>query len=276
MNILFFGDIFGNKALDETIHFIQTTDEGKLAEIKIANVENAAEGFGITEAQYNKLIKAGFDMLSGGNHIWDKKEIFHFITKSKIARPCNLPSGTPGSGWQLINKNINNSAHPLKIGLINVLGRVFMNITALECPFRACDKAIEELKNQGADLIIVDIHAETTSEKNALAHYLDGRVSAIVGTHTHIPTADERILPKGTAYITDIGACASQESVIGMSTESILPKFLTGLPSRGEVSKKPIKLNAVNISFDLSQPSSGILKANRIKRISQYEGKLII
>lgn len=262
-SLLFLGDIFGNKGLNDCIRFVENNQEIKSIDIKFANIENVAEGFGVTETQYNKLIKVGFDLLSGGNHIWDKREILHFISKSKIVRPYNLPSGTPGFGCLLIEKKIN--LQTIKIGLINVLGRVFMTNVAVDCPFRACDKAIESLNSKGVNIIIVDIHAEATSEKNALAHYLDGRVSAIVGTHTHIPTADERILPKGSAFITDIGACIAQESIIGMSIESILPKFLTGLPSKGEVSNQATRINAVKIDFDFHS-----FKPINIQRISQF------
>jgi len=257
MEIIFLGDIIGVQAMDEAIRFVQTDERIKKANLHIANVENVSGGFGLTEENYNRLLKGGFGLFSGGNHLWDKKEIFNYISKSKIARPCNLPSGTPGQGWQISIVN------GVKVALINVLGKAFMNINALDCPFRSCDRAIEEVSGQGAKVIIVDCHAEASAEKVALAHYLDGRVSAVLGTHTHVPTADERLLPKGTAFITDVGPCASLHSVIGMSIESALPKFLTGLPSRFEVSKsKPIQINCVKITFD------GGLKPSSIERIS--------
>ncbi len=244
MELVFLGDIIGSKAMEAAINFIKWDAEAKTALFKIANAENVSGGFGLNEEHYNKLMQGGFDLLSGGNHIWDRKEIFHFISRSKIVRPYNLPKGAPGSGWLAVEKN------GVKVGLVNVLGRVFMNITALECPFRSCDKAIEEMKGAGVQIIIVDVHGETTSEKAALAHYLDGRVAAVLGTHTHVQTADERILSGGTAFITDAGPSVPMESVIGMSIETILPKFLTGLPGRAEVANKPVKVHGVKITFN--------------------------
>jgi metallophosphoesterase (TIGR00282 family) len=256
MELVFLGDIIGAKALDAAVDFIQNHKEARLADFKIANAENVSAGFGLNEEHHEKLMRGGFDLLSGGNHIWDRKEIFYYIGRSKIARPYNMPKGTPGSGIQVIEKK------GVKLGLINILGRVFMNTNALECPFRACDRAIDELKAKEANLILVDIHAEATSEKMALAHYLDGRVSAVVGTHTHVQTADEQILPKGTAYITDAGPCSPIESVIGMSVETILPKFLTGLPGKAEVANKPIKVNGVKIIFNEKHQAEKIIRIN--------------
>ncbi|MDX1917555.1 MAG: TIGR00282 family metallophosphoesterase [Candidatus Caenarcaniphilales bacterium] len=244
MDLIFLGDIIGNQAIHSAIDFIQNNQEANQSSFRIANVENASGGFGLTEEHYQQLTRGGFDILSGGNHIWDKKEIFHYIGKSKIARPYNLPQGTPGAGWQIVEKE------GVKIGLINLLGRVFMSVSALDCPFRSCDRAIEELRAQGVRAIFVDIHAEASSEKQALGYYLDGRVTAVIGTHTHVQTADERLLPKGTAFITDAGPCAAYDSVIGMSPESILPKFLTGLPGRAEASKKPVRVHGVKVRFD--------------------------
>jgi 2',3'-cyclic-nucleotide 2'-phosphodiesterase len=254
MDLIFLGDIIGIKALEAAVHFVQSNPQATSAIFKIANAENTSGGFGLTEDHYNRLMRGGFDLISGGNHIWDKKEIFHYISRSKIARPYNLPKGAPGSGVQVVEKN------GAKVGLVNVLGRVFMSITALECPFRSCDRAIDELKTQGVTSIIVDVHAEATSEKAALAHYLDGRVAAVVGTHTHVQTADERILPKGTAFITDVGPCVPTESVIGMSIETMLPRFLTGLPSRAEVSNEPVKVHGVKITLNEQGCATAIVR----------------
>lgn len=260
MEIVFLGDIVGSPAMDEAINFIQNDANVRSSDIHIANVENVTGGFGLSEENHNRLMKGGFKLLSGGNHIWDKKEIFTYISRSKIARPCNLPRGTPGQGWQMIELN------GVKVALVNVLGRAFMNVNALECPFRSCDQVLSELEKVGAQIIIVDVHAEATAEKAALAYYLDGRVSAVLGTHTHVPTADERILPKGTGFITDVGPCASLESVIGMSVESTLPRFLTGLPSRMEVAKtKPIKINAVKLSFNEALQLTSIERVSSLK-----------
>jgi 2',3'-cyclic-nucleotide 2'-phosphodiesterase len=262
MQIYYFGDIVGTQALDEVCSYVQKIKKEDQESLFFANVENVSGGFGVTEDNHNKLIKAGFSLLSGGNHIWDKKEIFSFINRSKIARPCNLPKSTPGKGWQIYE------AAGKKIALINVLGRVFMNVNALDCPFRSCDKALEELEKENVKHIIVDIHAEASSEKIALAMYLDGRVSAVVGSHTHVQTADERILNKGTAAITDMGACCAEGSVLGMSQESVLHRFLTGLPGRLAVQTGSTLINGVKIKF-----RDESLKALSIERIAEkYSG----
>lgn len=257
MQVVFLGDIVGNQALERASQFIIEEKAKNPNSLLFANVENTSNGFGITEEHHNKLVRAGFDLLSGGNHIWDKREIFTYISRSKIARPYNLPKGTPGKGWQIVEKNNQ------KVGLINLLGRVFMSVSALDCPFRSCDKAIEELQAQKVSHIIVDIHAEANSEKMSLAHYLDGRVSAVLGSHTHVQTSDEVILPNGTAYITDMGACCAINSVLGMTKESALHKFLTGLPGKFDVANNPIKVSGVRISFEDNN-----LKASSIERIS--------
>ncbi len=256
MELIFLGDIIGGKALEAALNFIQYNTEAKSAEFKFANAENVSGGFGIAQEHYKKLINGGFDLITGGNHSWSQKEIFHYIQGSKMIRPCNYPKGAPGAGWQIVQKQ------GIKVGVVNVLGRVFMSVFALDCPFRACDNAIEDLNSQGADIIIVDVHAEATSEKAALAHYLDGRVAAVLGTHTHVQTADERILPKGTAFMTDIGPCVPIDSIIGMTTEGILQRFLTGLPSKAEVASGRIKVHGAKISFDEK------LKPISIKRLS--------
>jgi len=242
MQVLFFGDLVGRVAVNAVLDFVSRDK----AEIKIANAENASDGFGLSYETYHSLIKGGFDMLTGGNHIWDKKDVLGYINKAHLARPCNLPQGAPGKDWQIISRA------GIKIAIINVLGRAFMPSSALDCPFRACDRVIEEIhaKEGKVEIILVDVHAESTSEKMAIAHYLDGRVSAVLGTHTHVPTADERIFPKGTAYISDIGACAAWDSIIGMSTEGVLRRFLTGMPEKLKASTKAPAINAVRITFD--------------------------
>ncbi len=255
--IIILGDIIGQHALNASVNFLSKINDPSILQIKIANAENISQGFGLTEEDYKRLIKGGFDLLTSGNHIWDKKDIFHYIDKAdKLIRPCNFPSNAPGKGWRIIERE------GVKIAVINVLCRVYMHMN-LDCPFRACDKALEEIKEYNPDIIIVDVHGEATSEKVSIAYYLDGRVSAVVGTHTHVQTADERILNKGTAYITDIGACCAFDSIIGMTLESSLPKFLMGIPYKSVISQKEIKINGAKILFDNN------LKCTNIERISE-------
>jgi metallophosphoesterase (TIGR00282 family) len=252
--IVFLGDVVGLNALNAVIDFASKEE----SVFKVVNVENVAKGFGIGEDSYKKLTSAGFSLFSGGNHIWDNKEIFNFIDRSKIARPYNYPKGTPGKGYSFEEKN------GVKVALINLLGRVFMNVSSLNCPFRAADEALEEVRSLRPDIIVVDIHAEATAEKLALAKYLDGRVSLVVGTHTHVQTADELILPGGTAYITDLGACAPKNSVLGMSFQSVLPKFLTGLPSKMQVANgdEGINICGVRCCFDDKFKAKQIIRIN--------------
>lgn len=265
IEIIFFGDIVGNKALSACIEFANSPrikkdrlDE-KSVQFIVANAENVSNGFGLAHEAYKRLVTNNFDALTGGNHTWDNKEIHTYISGAdKLVRPCNLPSGAPGMGWRLFEKK------GIKLGVINAMGRTFMGLP-LECPFRSCDKAIDELRSKNADLILVDFHAEATSEKNALGYYLDGRASVIVGSHTHVQTADERILPKGTAFITDAGGCIALDSVIGMTPESILPKFLTGLPGKTVVSEKQPMVRGIRTLFELQDGKNP--KVQKIERI---------
>jgi metallophosphoesterase (TIGR00282 family) len=221
----------------------------------IANAENAAGGFGITPNITCELLELGLDVLTSGNHIWDKKEIFDYISfEPRLLRPANYPPGVPGKGSYL-------AATPggVKIGIINLSGRVFMN--PLDCPFRRAEEEIKLLRAK-TRVIIIDFHAEATSEKLAFAHYLDGSVSAIIGTHTHVPTADETILPKGTAYITDVGMTGAHDSIIGVKKECATSRFLTQINVRLEPARKDPRLNAVILEID---PEYG--RAKRIRRI---------
>lgn len=208
----------------------------------IANAENAAGGSGITHRVAQELFSAGVDVLTSGDHIWKKREIFEIINQEeRILRPLNFPSNVPGRGAEVFKKN------GKSIGVINVQGRVFMQ--ALECPFRTVRCAQEELIKQ-TKVIIVDVHAEATSEKVAMGWYLDGLVSAVVGTHTHIQTADERILPGGSAYITDVGMTGPYDSVIGRQTEDVLQRFITAVPTRFEVASENVQLHGVLLDID--------------------------
>lgn len=209
----------------------------------IANGENAAAGFGLTPAVLDNLFGLGIDVVTSGNHLWDKKDILPRLKKEpRLLRPANYPPEVPGNYF-----GVYEDKQGRKIGVFNLLGRVFM--PAVDCPFRIADQVIAELKKE-TDIIIVDMHAEATSEKIALGWYLDGRASAVIGTHTHVMTADERVLPKGTAYITDAGMTGGFDSVIGMEKEPIIEKFLTQLPTKFEVAERDVRFNGVVVEVD--------------------------
>jgi hypothetical protein len=199
-------------------------------DLTVVNVENAAAGFGITPDIAEQFFELGVDVLTTGNHVWDKKEIFeHLEREPRLLRPINYPPGCPGVGTALVT-----TPSGVRAAVVNVQGRVFMPL--IDCPFQAIDRELDRLRGK-ADVIVVDVHADATSEKTAMASYLDGRVSLVFGTHTHVPTADERILPKGTAYITDLGMCGAYDSVIGIEPSTSLPRFLTAMPTKFETAK---------------------------------------
>ena len=255
MKLLFVGDIVGRPGRYALTHALGRLVDRHCVDLVIANGENAAAGFGLTAEVAREIFDAGVDVITSGNHIWDKKEIFGYFEKEpRLLRPANYPPGLPGKGGGVFK-----TAGGVKIGVINLEGRAFMN--NLDCPFRAADALIEELSQQ-TRIIFVDFHAETTSEKISLGYYLDGRISAIIGTHTHVQTADERILPGGSAYLTDVGMTGSRDSVIGIRKEEAIERFLTQLPIRFEVAKKDPWLCAVLLTID---EESG--KAQAIERI---------
>jgi len=243
MKILFIGDIVGSPGRQAVKGLMPQLQKEYNLDFVVANAENAAGGSGITESVAKDLFEAGVNVLTSGDHIWKKREIFEFIDKEeRILRPLNFPVGVPGRGACLY-KAKNGST----LGVINVNGRVFME--ALECPFKRSAQAVEEL-SQEAKIIIVDIHAEATSEKVALGWYLDGKVSAVLGTHTHVQTADERILPAGCAYITDVGMTGPLDSVIGRRAEDVLERFITGVPVRFEIAQDNIQLQGAVLDID--------------------------
>jgi len=256
VNILFIGDIVGRPgrfALNERLD--RLVDRYNI-DLTIANCENAAAGFGLTVDVAEELFGYGVHVMTSGNHIWDKRDIVDFLdAEERVLRPANYPGEVPGRGAGLFDSNTG-----IKVGIINLEGRVFMN--DLDCPFLVADRLVDELSD--ADIILVDMHAEATSEKMALGWYLDGRVSAVIGTHTHVQTADERILPEGTAFISDVGMTGSRDGVIGMRREAIIEKFLTQRPVRFEVAKKDPALCAVVIDID---EATG--KARRIERVME-------
>ena len=243
VKILFIGDIIGKPGRQAVARELDRLVDRHRIDIVIANGENAAGGFGLTVEVAKELFNQGIHLLTSGNHIWDKKEQVPLVlSDSRIIRPANYPSGAQGAGSAILT-----TPGGLKVGVLNLEGRVYMK--TLECPFLVADREIEWLKKK-TSIIFVDFHAEATSEKSALGWYLDGRVSALVGTHTHVQTADERILPQGTAFLTDAGMTGGFDSVIGMGKEETIHRFLTQLPAKFEVAKKDIRINAVVIGVD--------------------------
>jgi len=243
MKVLFIGDVVGEPGRKALRHGLSKLIERLKIDFIIANVENAAGGFGITPSVGEEIFSLGVNVLTSGNHIWDKKEAVTYIAQEKrLLRPANYPEGVPGSG-SIIAETMDGG----KIAVLNISGRVFMNL--VDCPFRGSKREILRLK-EIANVIVVDFHAEATSEKLAIGWFLDGEVSAVIGTHTHVQTADETILPKGTAYITDVGMTGPTDSVIGVKKEQIIGKFLTSIPVRFETAKGPVVLSAVVIDID--------------------------
>lgn len=256
MLILFVGDVIaksGRRALFAGLDRLAAEHD---LDLVVVNAENAAGGFGVTDAIAGEFFDHGVDVLTTGNHVWDKREALEFIKhEPRLLRPHNYPPGAPGSGWFVAT-----ARNGERVGVLNTLGRVFMH-PELDCPFRCAD---EVLAGPAADvrIILVDFHAEASSEKMAMGWYLDGRVSAVVGTHTHVPTADERVLPGGTAYISDVGMTGCYNSIIGMNTADSLQRFVGKLPRRLEPAGGAATLFAVLIDID---ETSG--RARSIERI---------
>ena len=263
MNILFIGDIVGRPGRDLVRRHLRAVASAYAADLVIANGENAAGGAGITRENTHELLGAGVDVLTSGNHVWDKRETLTFIgAEPRLIRPANYPAGTPGAGSYVATTKAGHT-----VGVVNVMGRVFL--AALDDPFRAAEREIARVREAGARVIVVDMHAETTSEKGALCWYLDGQVTAIVGTHTHVQTADERILPGGTACLTDAGMTGPHDGVIGMDRTAVIARFVSGLPNRFEPASGDPRLQGVVIGAD---PRTG--RATSIERISLTEAAL--
>jgi metallophosphoesterase (TIGR00282 family) len=256
MRILFIGDIVGRPGRELVRQGLQPIAEHHRIDLVIANAENAAAGFGITREIGEQLLDWGVDVMTSGNHIWDKKEALDYIgIEPRLLRPANYPAGAPGRGSYLVRTRDN-----VSVGVVNVMGRVFM--VNIDDPFAVVLKEIDELK-QRARIVFVDFHAEATSEKIAMGWHLDGKVTAVVGTHTHVQTADERVLPRGTAYITDVGMTGPHDSIIGVDIAAALGKFLTALPAKFETATANPRLNGVIVDAD---PQSG--RATGIERLS--------
>ena len=259
MRILFVGDVNGRVGRRMAAAHVPALRRERGVDLCVVNGENAAGGFGITGEMAEEIFRAGADVITSGNHIWNRKETGDFLMhEPRLLRPSNYPPGAPGKGM-FVAPTPNGPA-----AVINLMGRVFM--PPVECPFREADRLLGELPSE-VKVVVVDIHAEATSEKVALGWYLDGRVSAVLGTHTHIQTADERVLPKGTAYLSDTGMTGPADSVIGIKTSIAVGKFLTGVPVRLEAADGPGQLNGVLVEVE---PSTG--RAAAIERIVIREG----
>jgi 2',3'-cyclic-nucleotide 2'-phosphodiesterase len=262
MRVLFIGDIVGSPGRQIVRDRLADTIERQHIDLVIANGENSAAGFGITPRIAEELLEHGIDVLTGGNHSWDRKEIFEFIPhEPRLLRPANFVEGVPGSGLY-----VGTAKNGVKFAVLNLQGRVFL--PPIDDPFKKADCELAKLPTDVA-FVLVDVHAETTSEKIGFGWYLDGRVTAVVGTHTHVTTADERVLPEGTAYITDVGMTGPHDGIIGMERNAIIKKFLDGLPARFEVAAGDIQLNAVLIETDDPGPRNpaGRLRAKSIGRL---------
>jgi metallophosphoesterase (TIGR00282 family) len=245
MRLLFLGDIFGKAGRQTAKIFLPKIIGDEQIDIAIANGENASGGVGLEAAEARELLGLGLSVLTGGNHSFRYKDAEKLYgSEPRLVRLANFPEPCPGRGWTLAE-----TPGGVKVGVGNVMGRVFMNMN-LDCPFKTADRILEEMKAAGAKITFIDFHAETTSEKRAFAWHFDGRVSAVLGTHTHVQTNDAEIMPNGTAYITDAGMCGPHNSVIGMSRDTVLPGFLTGRPKRFEPAGSGNRFNGVIIDFD--------------------------
>ena len=243
MKVLFIGDIFGEPGRRAVARNVPRLVAQRQIDIVIGNGENAAGGFGITPELAEELFDLGLAVITTGNHAWDKKEILdYFPREPRLLRPANYPTGVPGYGSVVVE-----SASGEQVGVLQLMGRAYM--PTLDCPFQVAKKELVMLKKRTV-AVIVDMHAEATSEKMAMGHHLDGEVVAVVGTHTHVQTADDQILPKGTAYLTDIGMTGPLHSVIGVKKELAIEKFLTGMPRRFEVASGPSVFCAVLLELD--------------------------
>jgi len=257
MKILFVGDIVGRPGRKLLKDHLSPLQQEYDVDYTIVNVENAAGGFGITPGLAEEILGYGVDVMTSGNHIWDKREVFEYLNReTRLLRPGNYPKGAPGSFV-----HIGESRTGTRVAVMNLQGRVFMPLT--DCPFRLAEKEVQRIARE-TRVIVVDFHAEATSEKMALGWFLDGRVSGVIGTHTHIPTADWRILPKGTAYVSDVGMTGPYDSIIGMEVDGSLSRFLTGLAARMEVAADNAHLSAVLLDVD---ESTG--QARSIRRVDK-------
>jgi len=258
MNVLCIGDIVGKAGRTLLNECLEDLKKEHAIDFTIINGENAAGGAGITPRIADQIFRFGCDVMTLGDHTWDRAELAEYLNeKENIIRPANFPEGVPGRGWC-----IRKSAAGVKVGVINLLGRVFMRYN-VDCPFRVLQAIVDKIREE-TNVIFVDFHAEATSEKIALGHFIDGKISALFGTHTHVQTADEKVLPRGTAYITDLGMSGPYDSVIGQNKEKIIERFLTSIPHRFEVAQDDPWLHGIVVEVD---EKTGL--ARKIKRIQK-------
>lgn len=242
MKVAFLGDVMGRSGRRAAAHAVERLKQERAPDLVIANVENAAGGFGITEKALSELERAGVVFFTSGNHVWDKKEGVPLLEeRSNIVRPANYPGNAPGRGFRVHRVN------DTPVAVLNLQGRVFM--PPIECPFRTADRCLEQI-GDGCRVRIVDVHAEATSEKVALGWYLDGRVSLVLGTHTHIPTRDATVLPKATGYVTDVGMTGSYDSVLGVSKRNVIQRFLDMRPVRFEIATDDLRCDVIVADID--------------------------
>jgi metallophosphoesterase (TIGR00282 family) len=262
MRVLFIGDIVGSPGRQIVHDRLADIVAQRQVDLVIANGENSASGFGITPRLADELLQTGIEVLTGGNHSWDRREILEYMPhQPRLLRPGNFPEGNPGSGLY-----VGTAKNGVKYAVLNLQGRVFL--PAIEDPFRKADSELAKLPADVA-FVLVDMHAETTSEKIAMGWYVDGRVTAVVGTHTHVATADEHVLPQGTAFITDVGMTGPHGGVIGMERNGIIKRFLDGLPVRFDVASGDVQMNCVLIETEDGGPrnAAGRLRARSIERL---------
>ncbi len=257
MNILAVGDIVGKNGLEKLKLELPSIIKENNIDFVIVNGENAADGMGLTEKMFNEILDLNVNIVTMGNHTWAKKDIFNFIDNNQIIRPANYPENNPGKGYRILN------CKGKRIAVINLIGRVTMNVLS-ENPFIKAEKILNKISSE-ADIIIIDFHAEATAEKIALAHFLDGKVTIVFGTHTHVQTADEEIFPNGTAFISDIGMTGPRDSVIGMDVQVSVKRFVTSLPEKYKVAEGRSKLNS--IMFVVNDNTNEVME---IKRINKY------
>ena len=257
MKILFLGDIIGSPGRQAVAEILPRLRHARGIDLVIANVENAASGFGLTESVGREILAAGVDVMTGGNHLWDKKGSESYIeSERRLVRPANYPAGVPGQRY------VRQRVGEVNVGVLCLQGQVFMPPN--DNPFYVLDALLEELEDM-ADFFVLDFHGEATSEKQAMAFYADGRrVAAVVGSHTHVPTADERILAGGTAFVSDLGMTGPYDSIIGMEREGVLHRFLTGLPSRFHVARHDVRLSGLLVEVD-----SALGRATAVERIHE-------
>jgi metallophosphoesterase (TIGR00282 family) len=259
VKVLFLGDVFGKPGRQAVARLVPKLIARDGIDLVVANAENSASGIGVTPDSAEELLAAEVNLLTSGNHIWAKREIVPYLAApgSKLLRPANYPPGTPGRGRAVVS-----TPDGRRLGVVNVEGRVFMR--SLEDPFRTALAEVEALRNDGVTCILVDVHCEATSEKNAMGWFLDGKVSAVLGTHTHIQTADARVLPGGTAFVTDVGMCGPWDSIIGVKKELVLERFLTQRPMAFEPAKRDVWLQGALVDVD---DATG--KARSIERVQE-------